>query len=127
MNRIKDCLDKHDEYCQSDLEQIENLFSSLDSYMEQVHDHQKQFTEVNQLIEKFSIPDNIASLFAPKNLIQFINNIRSLPVEQLDEHILECCGRDRVRNHLIDVSGDEYFFCGADPNDVKGYIHNVVF
>lgn len=56
---------------------------------------------------------------------EFIAAVETLPMNQLDEHIIRQCGRNRVKRHLEMVSGDPEFFRGADPNRVVGYIDEV--
>ncbi len=58
---------------------------------------------------------------------QFMARVAALPAAVLDEHIVLVCGRDRVRRHLEEVSGNPEFFGGADPNRVVGYIAEVHF
>lgn len=58
---------------------------------------------------------------------QYMKKVEELSAELLDEHIICVCGRERVRTHLIEVSGDPDFFCGADPNVAVGYVSETFF
>ncbi len=69
------------------------------------------------LIEAYDGDENTAYAFMQK--------VAELRTNDLDEHIVCNCGRDKVRNHLIEVSGDDDFFLGADPNDVSFYVVDV--
>lgn len=53
---------------------------------------------------------------------EFMLKVMALPTELLDEHIVCSCGREKVRHHLIEVSGDQDFFLHADPNAVRFYV-----
>ncbi len=56
---------------------------------------------------------------------EFMQKVADLRTRELDEHVVRNCGRDRVRFHLVQASGDDNFFLGADPNDVKYYVEDV--
>jgi hypothetical protein len=53
---------------------------------------------------------------------QFMAKVANLPANRLDEHIVTGCGRNRVKAHLEEISGDPNFFLGADPNRVVSYV-----
>lgn len=58
---------------------------------------------------------------------KFMAKVASLPSDRLDDHIINNCGRARVKTHLEDVSSDPNFFLGADPNRVVGYLAEFHF
>lgn len=57
----------------------------------------------------------------------FMDKVVALPSNRLDAHIIQVCGRARVKSHLEEVSGDPEFFMGADPNRVARYVSEVHF
>lgn len=59
--------------------------------------------------------------------LEFMKKVAVLPANRLDAHIVLNCGREKVREHLVKVSGDPEFFLGADPKLVKQYIARVHF
>ncbi|MFA6252623.1 MAG: hypothetical protein WCX74_04455 [Candidatus Paceibacterota bacterium] len=66
------------------------------------------------LLENFRNDENRAR--------RFMENVEKLDPSKIDEHILFECGRDRRRNHFIEISGNRDFFVDADPNQVCSYI-----
>lgn len=56
---------------------------------------------------------------------QFMSKVEALPVDRIDAHIVQNCGRARVKAHLEEISGDPEFFMGADPNRVVFYVSQV--
>lgn len=80
------------------------------------------------LIKKNNLPDYLLSAFGGdlSRALQFVDNVEQLPTEKLDDHIIGVCGRSRVKTHLEEFGG-ENFFLGADPNDVKYYVYNYHF
>jgi len=58
---------------------------------------------------------------------EFIAKVVALPTDHLDDHIVQSCGRARVKAHLEEISGDPEFFMGVDPNRVVGYVAKVHF
>ncbi len=57
----------------------------------------------------------------------FMQKVAALPTKRLDAHIVQNCGRARVKEHLEEVSGDPDFFLGVDPNAVVFYVAEVHF
>ena len=53
---------------------------------------------------------------------EFMAKVAPLPFHPFDHHVVQNCGRARVKAHLEEISGDPDFFMGADPNGVVGYI-----
>lgn len=118
---------------------------SLQLWLQQAKEHFQQcdFVEVTAICKKGSsqiraavdaaeqlvnqvqsLPEGLTDCFDSKaEAVKFWGNVLALPADQLDEHILINCGWKRVWHHLVGVSGDEFFFCGADPDDVVGEIH----
>ncbi len=74
------------------------------------------------------IPEHLLSAFGGNKAttLAFMQKVAKLPTMALDRHLIGC-GRDRRRRHLIEVSGDEEFFLGADPNNVSWYVAQVHF
>ena len=58
---------------------------------------------------------------------KFMAKVAILESGRLDDHIVHNCGRERVRVHLEEVSGDTDFFMGADPNRVVNYVAEIHF
>src|SRR3989344_4468744 len=58
---------------------------------------------------------------------KFMDKVATLPSDRLDDHIVQSCGRARVKAHLEEISGDPDFFMGADPNRVAFYVATVHF
>ena len=58
---------------------------------------------------------------------EFIAKVAALPTDGLDDHIVQSCGRARVKAHLEEISGNPEFFMGVDPNRVVGYVATVHF
>ena len=58
---------------------------------------------------------------------KFMDKVAALPSDRLDDHIVQNCGRARVKTHLEEISEDPEFFMGADPNRVASYIATVHF
>lgn len=104
------------------LEEISELLENLDKQIDYIITSKEFKENVAPIIEKYNIPEYIVDLFDVKSLVEFIENINNLPIDKVDRHILCNCGRARVRDHLIDISWNEDFFCGQDPNDVKYFI-----
>lgn len=84
--------------------------------------------EKEKLLGNGEIPEYLLDVFCGsiKTVLKFISNVKNLPKEKLDGHIIGNCGRNRVQEHLEELGGKD-FFCGADPNDVKYYVYNYHF
>ncbi|MDO8469703.1 MAG: hypothetical protein Q7S84_01635 [bacterium] len=78
---------------------------------------------------KEDLPESLILAFSGNRgrIEEFMRKVAALSKDQLDEHTICVCGRGRVQSHLLEVSGDPDFFCGADPNAVKGYVADVHF
>jgi hypothetical protein len=74
-----------------------------------------------------NIPDRLLSAFGGNKAttLAFMQKVAKLRRGRLDEHIVCNCGRARRRDHLVEVSGDQEFFLGADPNEVSWYVADV--
>lgn len=74
------------------------------------------------------LPEQLMVIFGgnEEDVRTFMDNVYSLNPDHVSEHEITC-GRARVRSELEYVSGNENFFCGADPNDVKHFIWEVLF
>jgi HrpA-like RNA helicase len=76
--------------------------------------------------EAEALPQELLKAFADNHAVrQFMKKVDDLlrdHLNELDTHVVFSCGRERVREHLVGVSGDSDFFMGADPNDVKRYV-----
>ncbi len=59
-----------------------------------------------------------------ERLNAFVSNVDMLNPKKLGryEHEVRHCGRAKVRAALISASGNEDFFCGADPNSVAEWV-----
>ena len=62
-----------------------------------------------------------------KKARKFMEKVANLDFEQLDDHIVQNCGRNRVKTHLEEISGDPDFFLGTDPNRVVSYVAKVAY
>jgi len=84
--------------------------------------------EKEKLLGNGEIPEYLLDAFCGsiKTTLKFISNVKNLPSEKLDGHIIGNCGRNRVQEHLEELGGKD-FFCGADPNDVKYYVYEYHF
>lgn len=98
-----------------------------------VSEAEKGFAEIEKKRVKrreagIQVPDILLQVYQDEDVAyEFMQKVAALRTRDLDEHIICGCGRDRVHRHLIQVSGDESFFLGADPNSVKYYIGAVHF
>lgn len=79
--------------------------------------------------ENAEVPSDLKIAFGGdvEKVKEFMAKVEKLNVNRLDEHTVCNCGRGRVETHLIQVSGDEDFFMGADANRVKNYIAERFF
>lgn len=96
-----------------------------------ISEAEKGFAEIEKKRVKrreagIQVPDILLQVYQDEDTAyEFMKKVAALRTCDLDEHIVCSCGRDRVRQHLVQVSGDEEFFLGADPNSVKYYIRAV--
>ena len=74
------------------------------------------------------IPEQLLTAFHGNKAttLAFMQKVAQLPTTRLNQHEVGC-GRERRRRHLIEVSGDEEFFLGADPNNVSWYVAKIHF
>ena len=75
-----------------------------------------------------TLPEGLVEVFGgdTARAVSFWAKARKLDLGALDDHIVYNCGRARVRDHLVEVSGDSDFFCGADPNRVGWFIGRLM-
>jgi HrpA-like RNA helicase len=75
-----------------------------------------------------TLPEGLVEAFGgnTSSAVSFWAKARRLELGALDDHIVYNCGRERVRTHLEEVSGDSDFFCGADPNRVVSFIGRLM-
>ena len=98
-----------------------------------ISEAEKGFAEIEKKRVKrresgVQVPDVLLRIYEDEDVAyEFMQKVAALRTRDLDEHIVCGCGRDKVHRHLIQVSGDESFFLGADPNSVKYYIGAVHF
>lgn len=109
--------------------EVENLCHEIEILIADLQSLAKtREKERRELLKRSNISSYILSAFRGdvERAVQFIDNVKNLPTEKLDEHIVANCGRARANAHLTHVGGDD-FFCGADPNDVKHYVYEYHF
>ncbi|MFA5080265.1 MAG: hypothetical protein WC472_01425 [Candidatus Paceibacterota bacterium] len=108
-------------------EKINNLARKQELALEEILRRKAQEDkekEKQQKIKESGLPEDIVAAFGGdiEKARTFIRNVDELDYSLIDEHILCGCGRDRRRAHLINISENENFFNGADPNIVWYYI-----
>ncbi|MFA6514531.1 MAG: helicase-related protein [Patescibacteria group bacterium] len=122
------------EFIPEELRDIRNQFIEAKSLLEK-----GEFAKVNNFCQEMentiaglqnldNIPVHLLTAFGGNinRVMQFMENVKNLPTEKLDVHIIGACGRARVSAHLEALGGPD-FFCGADPNDVKYYVYEYHF
>lgn len=113
----------------ADFVEVENLCREIEVLITDLKTLAETRTEERkELLKRSNLPKYLLSAFSGdlERALKFIENVENLPTEKLDAHIIGVCGRARVRAHLEEVGGAE-FFCGADPNDVNGYVYEYHF
>ncbi len=92
---------------------------------EVLHDAKTYIKEAEEV--KCGIPEEVLHAFNGNKVhaYSFVKKVSEINVNSLDEHIISNCGRSRVHDHIIEITNDDMFFMGADPNNVKHYIARV--
>lgn len=106
--------------------EVEKMVANLQSLAEM----RKQ--ERDELIKNNNVPDYLLDAFRGDldRTLEFMQNVAKVETWRLDAHELTC-GRSRSRatceNAWSAMDEETDFFCGADPNDVKGYVYDFHF
>lgn len=106
--------------------EAENIIANLQGFADEC----KQ--ERDELIKSNNVPEYLLDAFGGDLdcTLEFMQNVAKIETWRLDEHELSC-GRARSRATCEDAwneMGEETdFFCGADPNGVKGYVWQYHF
>ena len=104
----------------------ETLVSSLRKTSKVKREEREEFIRNNE------VPEYLLSAFGDsyENLIQFMLNVAKIETWRLDSHEVTC-GRSRASQNINDawsaMGESSDFFCGTDPNDVKGYVYQHHF
>jgi hypothetical protein len=130
--------------CEGDIKRLEQVIAELKQealklpdysiFQKELADKEEIEARRNLLSEagKLGIPEYILNAFNGniQNAIQFMSNVAKIETWRLESNEL-CCGRARARatceNAWSAMGEKSNFFCGADPNDVKGYVYEHHF
>jgi HrpA-like RNA helicase len=100
---------------------------ALNRFTSETDAHEAKVREeaaTKDFLSQEELPEWLVGCFrGSKELAMFIRNVDALDPKKLDAHETCGVGRARARAHIIQASGgNEEFFQGADPNDVKYWI-----
>ncbi len=140
------------EFAQEEVHQIRNQFIEVKSFLQKAkfteinnycREIEKRITELKPMVakrkkeredvvKKNNIPNYLLSAFGGdlSRTTQFLANVSKIQTWRLDEHEITC-GRSRASQNIKEawtaMREKSDFFCGADPNDVKYYVHEYHF
>lgn len=106
----------------SSTEGLRQLAAEIEAFIVEIEAELMQFTSLYEQ-QGADLPGGLKEIFGSlAQAVVFWEKVKKLQGHQLDDHILYGCGRNRRCAHLVEVSGDPDFFCGADPNKVAVYV-----
>lgn len=115
---------------QSNIEQLNELSIEIKAVCAEVEIAYAEITRCREERRKnILLPDGLLEIFENNEDLayEFLSKVTALPAARLDKHIIQNCGREKIRRHLEEISGDSNFFMRVDPNDVVRYVSEIHF
>lgn len=108
------------------LEELSTHLEKLKALLAKLESEQAAEAELPTLKEKYDIPENIIKTFLAKNLVQFIYNIETLPLEEIKWYIFEHCNKKEIEEYIIHLSKNKDFFCGLSGWDIQELLIQIL-